>query len=313
MHSDGHSLAKPDVDSEVEMPQNTSTDRTPKVGPFQKIVQSCPITSVILAPYAALVIPIGLINGNPDLDFVVGILTIALFSSLAVELILLQARPAQGWMRSVVGIHKQHPKLFKIARAVALVSIISDLAFATLGGGTIFTQVKGLFPSSAVVQVAGVFDGWTAAAFALLVGSFLGGHASKPQVFRWVAALIGTQVLVATMTAITNPLFGLVIFVAVFGVIFGLFGMRTVLVLGIVLIIVWPTVFEVRNSLRSEGGVDVSSRVSAYDRLRFDLQVSNASQVRGSGRCRPTRRRRDAQIWVDTQSFGFRSSWPFDW
>ena len=250
----------------LRMPERDSGMRSRGPGVLSRIVQSCPITSVVVAPYVVLVIPIGLIKGNPKLDFVVGLLTLAVLSSLAVELVFLRLRPPR-MDRKCPRNHARVANLFRIAKVVSAVSIVTDIAFAVLGGGTIFAQVRGGTQSSVLLQVAGLFDSWTVAGFALLVGSHIGGHITKGRFYRWVAALIGSQVAVATMTAITNPLIGIVIIVALFGAIFGLVGMRWVLLLGIIIILVWPTVFQIRNEIRSEGGVDVSARDSAYDQI----------------------------------------------
>ncbi|MGC4794316.1 hypothetical protein ACLQ3H_09390 [Micromonospora saelicesensis] len=54
--------------------------------------------------------------------------------------------------------------------------------------------------------------------------------------------------------------------------------MREVVILGVVLLLAWPTLFAVRNDIRVEGGVSVADDVSAQDRMRLDLQLAHAAE-----------------------------------
>ncbi|MER5455105.1 hypothetical protein ABT008_09985 [Micromonospora sp. NPDC002389] len=243
------------------------------------LLQLFPVTTVVLAPYAVLIVPMAMFNDNPDVGFIVMLLALALPGCLAVEFAFLKRVGPRGeWQRGLAEANSGYPHLFTIARAVVLVSVTADLVAAWAGQGTIFTQVTGEVVSSPAAVVSSLFMGWRYLAFALLVASLLGGRASRLACLRWTLCLLGTQLVVAVATAMTEPMMAYLFFLMAVAAICGLLYSRFVVVAVLALFLLWPTVYAARNDLRADGGVRIDEAVTSADRLRLDLQVTQASE-----------------------------------
>ncbi|MFI7022110.1 hypothetical protein [Micromonospora sp. NPDC049900] len=237
------------------------------------------MSTMVSAPYAVLVVPMAVLNGNPDLGFIVMLLALALPGCVLVELAFLRRVGRRGeWQRGLAEASAGHPHLFTIARAVTLVSVTADLAGAWAGRGTIFTQLTGEVVTSPTAMLSSLFMGWRYLAFALLAASLLAGQAGRLACLRWTAYLIGAQVVVAMATALTAPVMGYLSFVVALAALCGLLHTRFVVIAVIALFLIWPTVYAARNEIRVDGGVAVDEEVTSGDRLRFDLQVTRASE-----------------------------------
>ncbi|WBB52100.1 hypothetical protein [Verrucosispora sp. WMMD573] len=242
------------------------------------ILQLFPVSMVVLAPYAVLVIPMAVVHDNPQIGFIATLLALALAGTVAVELASLGGAGRRGeWQRGMARSNAGYPQLFRVARLVAMVSIVADLVGASFGHGTIFTQVSGEIAASPAATVSALFSGWRYLAFALLLSSLLGGRASRVACLGWTGGLVGTQTVLVIMTARTAPMIGYLSFVVAVAAICGVLRTRFVVVLILALFLAWPTIFALRNEVRVEGGVAVNEAVSSADRLRFDLQVTRAS------------------------------------
>ncbi|RAO00387.1 hypothetical protein GAR05_02357 [Micromonospora saelicesensis] len=250
-------------------------------GPWAARIFRCyPVSLVVLAPYVLFILPIAVVYENPDLGFLMRLVGLALAGSLLVETAALPLRgSALGWARGVRAVNG-HPRIYAVARCVAVVSIAADLTGAVVGRGTIFTQVSGGLPDSPLGSLTALVSGWSALAVALLIASTLGGRASTRRVGGWLLALALTQALLVVMTARAAPLLGFISFVAAAGAISGVIRARYLAVAAVVVALAWPTLFELRNDIRQSGGVSVSEQVTAEDRLRLDLQMSAVAHHR---------------------------------
>ncbi|QKW13098.1 hypothetical protein [Verrucosispora sp. NA02020] len=243
------------------------------------LLQLFPVSTMVVAPYAVLVVPMAVLNGNPDLGFIVMLLALALPGCLLVELAFLRRVGRRGeWQRGLNRASAGHPRLFTIARAVTLGSVSADLVGVWAGRGTIFSQLTGEVASSPAAMLSSLFMGWRYLAFALLVASLLAGQAGRLACLRWATCLIGTQVVVAVTTALTAPLMGYLTFVVALAALCGLLHTRFVVIAVVALFLIWPTMYAARNEIRTDGGVAVDEEVTSADRLRFDLQVTRASE-----------------------------------
>ncbi|AVT36137.1 hypothetical protein [Plantactinospora sp. BB1] len=249
-----------------------------------RLLQRYPVSVLLLAPYLILVLPMAVLNRNPDLGFVLGLLGLALAASVLVETVLAplggpgRRRTARDTgRRTLAEANSGYPRLFLVARAVAVLSIVAELVGGYAGRGSVFAQVAGAQAASPLVNVVALVSGWKYLAFALLIASFHAGQARLGSLYRWTAALVGVQVLLVFLTAISATLVGYLTFVAAAGAICGVIRARYVLVAAVLLFLAWPTLFTVRNTIRAENGVKVSSEVTAADRLRFDQQIGRAS------------------------------------
>ncbi|MFG2063053.1 hypothetical protein ACGFIK_16715 [Micromonospora sp. NPDC048871] len=236
------------------------------------------MTAVILAPYAILVVPMAVFHGNPKTGFILSLLGLALASTLAVELAFRSRIGKRGdWQRGLAQANAGYPHLFLLARLTAVVSIVADVVGALEGRGTVFTQAAGELASSPAAFVTSALSGWRYLAVALLLASLLGGHVGHLRFLLWATLLVATQVVLILITAISAPLIGFLSFLLAVTAICGVVRPRFVIAAVLVLFLVWPTIFAQRNEVRVGGGYAVDERISASDRLRFDLQVSRAS------------------------------------
>ena len=249
------------------------------------LISVFPTSTIVAAPYLLLVLPVALLNSNDSLAFIAMLVALAVLGSAVPEVLLARVGPVgQDWARSLVdGRHADRfpPRLGRVAVTVAVVSIGADLLGAAQGRGSIFTQVSGVLPTSGLVLASSLFDAWSVAAVALLFAASISGGMRSGRLLVWILALVMTQVAVASFTGITAPLFGFVGFVAFFLLLVGAVRLRLLLVVAALVLLVWPTVFEVRNELRSSGGVLVDQSVTSLDRLRFDQQVARAEGLPG--------------------------------
>ncbi|MGK5519433.1 hypothetical protein ACSNN9_08760 [Micromonospora sp. URMC 107] len=236
-----------------------------------------PVTVVVLAPYALLIVPLSVLYANPDTAFLLRLLGTALIGTLVVETAahLLRRRPR--WRPGIGAVNASYRHVYLAARVVAVVSVIAAVTGAQVGHGTIFAQVTAE-ATSPIARYTSLAAGWSYLALALLIASFLGGHAPRWRVLCWVGFLVAGQVVTVALTGITSPVFGYLSFVAGAGAVCGLLRAREVIVVGVVLLVAWPTMFALRNEMRMEGGVSVAADVSAADRLRLDLQLAEAAR-----------------------------------
>ncbi|WCN83503.1 hypothetical protein [Micromonospora sp. LH3U1] len=240
-----------------------------------RLLRCYPVTFVVLAPYALLILPMAVFYQNPETGFIVSLVGLALLGSVAVETIgRLFGRPDPRWREGIRRSHARYPWLYRVAVLVTLTSIVADVLGAHLGRGTIVNQVAGDLSDGPLAMVSTLFSGWRAVGFALLLASHLSGRLSLAKLYGWLAVLVGAEVYIAVLTAVTAPLVALVFFVASTGALCGVFRLRHLAFCAVVLFLVWPAVFEHRNTLREDRGVAVDAQVTARDRLRVDSQLS---------------------------------------
>ncbi|MEU1399490.1 hypothetical protein ABZ403_25930 [Micromonospora zamorensis] len=240
-----------------------------------RVLRCYPVTIVVLAPYVLLILPTAVFYRNPETGFIVSLVGLAVLGSVAVETVgQLLGRPDPRWREGFRRAHARYPWLYPIAVVVTLTSITANVLAAHLGRGTIVNQVSGDLSDGPLAMLSTLFSGWTPLGFALLVASHLSGRLSQAKLYGWLAVLVGAELYVAVLTALTAPLVALVFFMAATGALCGVFRLRHLVFCAVVLFLAWPAVFEHRNSLREDRGVAVDTKVTATDRLRLDSQLS---------------------------------------
>ncbi|WP_204035409.1 hypothetical protein [Micromonospora qiuiae] len=242
------------------------------------MLQLYPTSLLVLVPYGVLVVPMALLNGNPELWFIVKLLLLALAGTVVIELATARwLGKRSDWQSGLARANAGYPHLYLLARATTIVSIIADLIGGLAGRGSIFAQVSGEVNVSPAVVLTSLFSGWRYLAFVLLLASLLGGQARRLGVLWWTTALLATQVVLVLMTAFSSPLISYLSFILGVGAICGVIRPRLVVVAAVALFMAWPTLYSARNDVRTEGGVKVSEEVTAAERIRFDLQLTRAS------------------------------------
>ncbi|BCB83847.1 hypothetical protein [Phytohabitans suffuscus] len=249
--------------------------RRPARGRTARLLRHHPVTVVVTGPYVLLVVAPALVFDNPDTGFVLKLVLVAGVTVAATETLVRLATHRRG--RRVVRAAPQgpaDPRVFAVARVVAVVSIVADVVAAFAGRGTIAAQLAAEVTPSPVAGVAALFFGWKYLAVALLLYAVLRGQAQAGSFYRWAAGLIAAQLAVAALTAITAPVAAYLVVVAAAGTVAGVVRGTHVVAALAVLLLLWPGLFALRNDIRLAGGVPVDTTVTAHDRLRLDLQMA---------------------------------------
>ncbi|MEV4722883.1 hypothetical protein [Micromonospora humida] len=239
------------------------------------LLRCYPVSFLVLAPYAVFILPMAVLNDNPQTGFIVLLVGLALLGSVSVETMgLFLGRPDPRWRQGMRQATARYPRIYPVARLVTLTGMVASITGAHLGRGTVVAQVSGDVSDNPLAMVCALFSGWGTLGFALLVGSHLSGRLSSRRLYCWVAVLVGVEAYVAALTARSAPLVALVFFVAAAGAVCGVFRLRHLLLWAVVLLLAWPAMFAQRNAIREERGVAVDTQVTAADRLRLDSQLT---------------------------------------
>ncbi|GHJ09129.1 hypothetical protein TPA0907_34960 [Micromonospora humidisoli] len=240
-----------------------------------RLLRCYPVSFLVLAPYALLILPMAVFYDNPQTGFIVLLVGLALLGSVSVETLgLLFGRPDPQWRQGMRQVTARYPYIYPVARLVTLTSIAADLLGAYLGRGSIVAQISGELSDAPMVALTKLFSGWGALGFALLVASHLGGRLTRGKLYGWLAALVTTQAVVTMLTALTAPLIAFLFFVVAAGVVCGVFRLRYLLLGTVVMVLLWPSIFDYRNEIRQDQGIEVSDAVTAADRIRLDRQLT---------------------------------------
>lgn len=242
-----------------------------------KTLQRYPATCMMVVPYIALILPQAIFFGNPQTTFLFYLVALGICGAGTIETLFLLVRPPYRNANQQAAANSRYPRILRVAVPVAVIGVVADVVGAASGGGTIDTQVTGRAATSQLVPLLSPLSGWKYLALALLVSAFLAGLLSRAALYRWALLLMSAQVVVASLTARTAPMANFFSFVAIACLILGVVRIRVVLIFIIALLFAWPTIFEVRNEIRERKGIEVSTAVTAQERLRFDEQISAAA------------------------------------
>ncbi|MFI5932975.1 hypothetical protein [Actinoplanes sp. NPDC051494] len=215
--------------------------------------------------------------GNPHMGFLCMVLGIAVGSSACVETMFFLLRLPYKSADKCVEANSKYPQIVRVARVVAIVSVVADITNAAVGGSSIFTQVTGQVAASPLASLTTPLASWKYLAVALFASACLGGLMKDSSFLKWCGLLLLGQIVVAGYTAITAPIVNYISFTIFAGLLLGLLRIKFVATFGLCLVLIWPVVFSIRNEIRESGGVAVDSDVTAQDRLRFDEQLTAAS------------------------------------
>ncbi|MGP5561491.1 hypothetical protein ACTXN9_13065 [Corynebacterium casei] len=236
-----------------------------------------PTTTLVLAPYLLLFLPPAFIFGNSSVWFLIKVALIALLATTLVDLFW----PRTPQMQDPKAILKRYDRrLFHFAFIVVAFSSLVRFLAALAGKGSVAVQTGRAEMSSGYIgTLDSLIGSWGIAGVGLAVAAYFGGYCSKKELFLTVGIGVAGTALGVVFTQITAPLFSEITFLTMFLLFFGLIRSRLILIGIVVVLYIWPTIFEIRNQWRVESGVRVSDEVSAFDRLRFDLQFARAQEL----------------------------------
>lgn len=238
-----------------------------------RFLRRFPVTTLVLMPYVLLILPEAIIFANPGTDFIVRILSLAVVPAFLTESILQHRKRGPA---TRIDTARYSRRLLTVAKAVALVGMATGPAHAGLGAGSVFAQTGQLGPLPAAAAFLSPFAQWPIAGVALLVAAHLQKLSTRAQLFRWLALVVCSQIVESLLIGITAPLIGFVIFAVTLLLYTGVIDLRMAGAVALVVLIAWPSLFALRNEDRVSGGVAVSSSLGAFDRLRYDLQITRA-------------------------------------
>jgi hypothetical protein len=239
------------------------------------VLQVFPASLFVVAPYFGFIIPIAIIESNPQLSFLLGLLGLALLGTLAAELLLLPLRLRRGSSLPTTAPRDTALKVMTIA--VIVVAALARIAFIASGGGSLLSQLTGE-QRSTFTSIASLFAAWNLFAVGLLFASAMRGIFSKRIAWLGTLLLAFIELWGALQTTVTAPLVQFVSAVLLFALVLGFVRLRTLVIALLVVLLAWPTLYTLRNALRAEAGASVDRSVSAWDRLRFDEQLTAVAQ-----------------------------------
>ncbi|GAB3611832.1 hypothetical protein [Humibacter ginsengisoli] len=254
-------------------PEASSSKPKPQVK--GRVLQLFPASLFVVAPYFGFIIPIAIIESNPKLSFLLGLLALALLGTFAAETLLLPLR-----LRRTSGVLATAPRstALKVTTvAVIAVAALARIAFVASGGGSLLSQLTGQ-QRSAFTSVAGLFASWNLFAVGLLFACAMQGIYPKRVAWLGTLMLALIELWGALQTTVTAPLVQFVTAVLLFALLMGFVRLRTLAIALLLVLLAWPTLFSLRNALRVEVGASVDKSVSAWDRLRFDEQLTAVAQ-----------------------------------
>lgn len=252
-----------------------------EIGGFTRVMRTYPVTASVAMPYALLILPSAILNSNPSLGFIFSIFMIALTTTLLVESFF-----AFVDIRTTTRIYQEHDysqsSRFIVRLGVFLVffGLTASIATAAMGIGTIDSGL-GITATntSALGTVLSLLSGWDIVGTALVIWSRSRNYIGAKSFYFIILMAIGLKLLHVMMLGITVQLWRYLICVFFLLIYFKLMRFRTIIAAMIIVVIAWPIFFELRNTIREDRGVAVSSQVDASDRIRYDIQIARADGV----------------------------------
>jgi len=254
-------------------PENIVHPRSSVVAFFHRM----PTTTLVIAPYVLLFLPPAFIFGNSSVWFLIRVLLIALLGTVLIDLAWPRVKPLK---EPRVYLERYDRRLFYLSFSVISLSTFVGVLAAIAGKGSVAVQTgRAELTSGFIVKLDSLTGSWEVLAVGLIVACYFGGQCTKKEMyFTLCIGVLGTAIG-AIFTQITAPLFNKLTFLAMFLLFLELIKFRAVLFGIFGTLVIWPTVYEIRNQLRLANGVGVSEHLLAFDRLRFDTQFARAQEI----------------------------------
>ncbi|WP_101847238.1 hypothetical protein [Zhihengliuella sp. ISTPL4] len=257
---------------------------------LQRLFLSYPVSVALSLPYVLLILPQAVWNQNEHLGFLIGVLALALAGAVFVEALVgilrssgrraRAARTAANVDATFERLNAYGPALRRSAYFVTVVGVVVGVVSAAAGIGSIQSQVGLVAVSAPLSMASALVGGWPTIGSALLVAARMARQLSARSFWSWIGILVVGQALEAYLTAVTATLMTFATSLMMMLLLFGIIRVRFALVTLLIVLIAWPIAFDIRNGLRESSGVAVSADVDAFDRLRFDLQITRAAEIR---------------------------------
>jgi len=260
--------------------ERRSTSRE-DAGRFTRAIRNYPVTASVAMPYALLILSSAILNENPSLGFIVGVFLIAFLTALLFETFLafVEARtPTRTFKQKDFSEHRKF--LRNLGVFLMFFGLAASLITASMGVGTIDSAVGvSTASTSAIATILSLLSGWDVVGTGLVVWARSNDAMKSRSFYLIVIVALGLKLLHVIMLGITVQLWRYLICVFFLLMYYRLIRFRTIIAVMLVVLVIWPVFFEVRNQIRSDRGIAVSAQVDAADRLRYDLQIARADGI----------------------------------
>ncbi|WP_420123069.1 hypothetical protein [Nakamurella sp.] len=243
------------------------------------MLRRAPVTTQLAIPYGILILPQALLYGNEHIAFIVGILGLALAGCAPVEVLLRTRRRDELLVASRERLESYGGILRVVALLACAAGQASGIVSASFGVGTVAAQLGLIRPLTPVGPLLSIFSTWTVSGAALLVAAHLAGQLTRRTLNLCFLIVITLEGVRTAITTITASLISLTVYLVILGIFAGTLRLRTCVLAVVAVLLIWPSVYELRNAIRQESGVHVSASVDAFDRLRYDQQISRAADI----------------------------------
>lgn len=248
-------------------------------GAVSRLLRRAPVTTQLAIPYSILIVPQALLYGNEHLGFILGVLGLALAGCLPVEALIRTKRQDELLATSRGRLESYGGMLRAVALLACAIGQTSGIVSASFGVGTVAAQLGLIQPTTPVGPLLSIFSTWTVSGAALLVAAYLAGGLTRRALHLCFLAVIALEAVRTAITTITASLISMTVYLVILGIFAGTLRIRTCILAVLVVLLIWPAVYELRNAIRQESGVRVSASVDAFDRLRYDQQISRAADI----------------------------------
>lgn len=244
-----------------------------------RALRRAPVSTQVAIPYVILIIPQALLNSNEHLGFIVGVLALALAGSTLVESFV-RVRDRDRFLADSRRTLESYGGTLRFTAVLACaVGQLTGVVSAAFGVGTIAAQIGLVQPPAALAQTVSLFSTWTLSGAALLVGAYLAGQLTRRTLHLIFLAIIVLEAVRTSLTALTAHFISVLVYLVVLAVFAGTLKVRHCVVAVVTVMLLWPSVYQLRNDIREQSGVRVVATIGAYDRLRYDEQISRAAQI----------------------------------
>jgi hypothetical protein len=166
------------------------------------------------------------------------------------------------------------------AKFVLLVGVLSTVG-ATLGGQGSYAVQVGLAEQSAVVALLSPFTTWLLFGAVLFMWLYREGRVPRRQALFVLAGTILLQLAIGIERAILGQAMAFAVTLVVVAIFARLIRLRALIVALLLIPILWPPIYDYRNSVRQDlTGSSIATQLdNPIDRLKFDEQMALVTQL----------------------------------
>lgn len=262
---------------------NDSVVQTSRIPWINRLAQNFPVSVMVASPYLVIILPAAIIFENSSISFILMTLSLAVITTVSIELFIYLVDPFKrkifGTPYEFVDIEhgiKKTKFLLKLGVVVLAIGSLTTNLGASLGTGTIESQIGLTAGAGPIGAVLTLFRSYVITGTALVILAHVRGQCSRKTLWIILGLSLLARIVYVAQIGITVQLWRYAIALALMLLLFGILKARHLLVILVIILVAWPTIYALRNESRVDRGVAVSSSVDALDRIRYDLQVTRA-------------------------------------